>query len=126
LSDQFNYVGLDEWIIMPNHLHGILQIKDINKDNDRNHNATVGNVVGTGRDLSLQTRIKPLSDIIGAFKTTTSKLIHLSGSPEFQWQRSFYDHIIRNEKDFYRIKKYIQENTINWEFDRNNKENLYM
>ncbi|MEA1937368.1 MAG: transposase, partial [Patescibacteria group bacterium] len=90
-----------------------------------------------GRDLPLQSqsqrqckqqtrKIKPLSELIGALKTTSSRLIHQYGLSEFQWQRNFYDHIIRNEKELDKIRKYIFENPLKWELNRNNPENLFM
>ncbi|RKY35910.1 MAG: hypothetical protein DRP78_04940 [Candidatus Omnitrophota bacterium] len=54
------------------------------------------------RDLSLH-KIKSLSSLIGAFKTTSSKLIHKNGMFDFTWQRSFYDHIIRNDRSLNNI-----------------------
>jgi REP element-mobilizing transposase RayT len=72
------------------------------------------------------TKIKPLSDVIGAFKTTSSKLIHQMGLLEFNWQRSFYDHIIRNEKILNKIRQYIEFNPAQWYHDRNNPKNLWM
>ena len=127
LAEQYDYVKLDEWIIMLNHLHGILII-----ENNIKNIGTNRMVVGAGRDLPLrpqreQTRkIKPLSELIGAFKTTSSKLIHQNGLSEFQWQRNYYDRIIRNEKELGKIRKYIFENPLKWELDRNNPENLFM
>jgi REP element-mobilizing transposase RayT len=67
LKDNFDYVGLDEFVDMSNHVHGIVVV----------------NPVGNGRDRSLQ--IKPLPGLIGAFKTTSSKLIHQSGNLNFSW-----------------------------------------
>ena len=112
LEKQYPYVLLDEWIIMPNHVHAIIMINDF--------------CVGTGRDLSLQnkTKIKPLSEIIGAFKTTSSKLIHQNSFPDFKWQRSFYDHIIRNERSLNNIRDYILGNIEKWGEDRNNPRNI--
>jgi len=103
-----DFVDTDEFIIMPNHFHGILIIKNIL------------NPVGTGLDLSLQKKCLSLSNIIGAFKTTSSKYIHQTGLNSFKWQRSFYDHIIRNEYSLFRIREYIKDNPRNWEDDRNN------
>jgi putative transposase len=106
LEQQYQYIELDEYVVMPNHFHGIIII----------HHCNVGN----GRDHSLQplpTKIKPLHELIGAFKTTSSKLIHKECFDNFQWQKSFHDHIIRNEEDYIRIKKYIKENPQNWEKD---------
>ena len=115
LTKQYNYVTLDEWIIMPNHIHGILVI----------HNGSKYHV-GTSRDLSLQQwdMIKPLSEIVGAFKTTSSKLIHRLGIQIFQWQRSFYDHIIRNENSLFSIREYIHNNPTKWELDENHPNNI--
>ena len=100
LSKQYNYVTLDEYIIMPNHFHGIVMI-----DNDKN----ISNTVRNGRDRSLQ-KTKWLSSIIGAFKTISSKQLHQSWLIDFARQKSFYDHIIRNQQDFERIQEYIQNN----------------
>jgi hypothetical protein len=55
-------------------------------------------------------KIKPISELVGAFKTTSSKMIHQAGLPEFAWQRSFYDHIIRDDEERWYIQKYIRDN----------------
>ena len=105
LSEQYPYVILHNHIIMPNHIHVVIEIDS--------------NVVGTGRDLSVQNeiKIKSLSQLMGAFKTTSSKLIHLAGYPLFEWQRSFHDHIIRNEKTYLNIMNYITTNPERWSND---------
>ena len=72
-------------------------------------------MVGNGRDRSLHTKIKTLSELIGAFKTTSSKRIHQAGLLKFRWQKSFYDHIIRNEINLNRIREYIINNPSQWE-----------
>ncbi len=108
ISQQYPYVLSDEYIIMPNHFHGIIGINN-------------GYHVGTGRDLSLHTlKIKSLPEIIGAFKTTSSKIIHQHGFYDFQWQRSYYDHIIRTDRALNKIRLYIQNNPAKWTEDRNN------
>lgn len=108
LSKMYSYCELDYFQIMPDHFHTILII----------------NSVGTSRDLSLQVKTKSLSSLIGVFKTTSSKEIHLTGFKEFKWQRSFYDRIIRNEKELYHIRKYIQENPLMWDIEKNISKNL--
>jgi len=113
LKDQYDYVKLDEYIVMPNHIHGILIIE--NK-----------NVNGRDRSRPVPTKkIKSLSELMGAFKTTSSKLIHQTGLKNFIWQRSFYDHIIRNNQSLNNIRAYVKNNPIKWAMDRNNQENLY-
>jgi REP element-mobilizing transposase RayT len=138
LKEQYEYIDLDDFIVMPNHFHGVLSIVSDYADNGNvNHIPNFGLSVpvpvpvpvGAGRDLRLRGRgdsgdsrikIKPLSELIGAFKTTSSKIIHLNGLLEFKWQRSFYEHIVRDENDLMRIKNYICNNPANWQKDRNN------
>ncbi|WP_231583486.1 transposase [Rufibacter radiotolerans] len=55
---------------------------------------------------------------MGAYKSNSSRLIRLAGLIEFAWQRSFHDHIIRDEKGFHNIKEYIENNPANWLADR--------
>ncbi|HSD09077.1 transposase [Flavobacterium sp.] len=93
LEEQYQYVVIHNYVVMPNHVHIIIEI----------------DAAGTGRDLSVQ-KIKSLSSLIGAFKTTSSKIIHKSGFLDFAWQRSFHDHIIRNEKSYLNINNYIDSN----------------
>ncbi len=89
LAKQYSYVKLDEYVVMSNHVHGILIIDD----SDRSRPVPTHH-------------IKSLSSLIGAFKTTSSKLIHQNGLSDFSWQRSFYDHIIRNDESLIKIRDY--------------------
>jgi REP element-mobilizing transposase RayT len=113
LHDQYFYLAMDEFVVMPNHFHGIINITD-SVDNRR---------AGNGRDRSLH-KIKSLSELVGAFKTTSSKRIHQSGLPFFQWQKSFYERIIRNDQELIRIREYIQSNPSRWELDIENPGDL--
>ena len=121
LAKRYPYLISHGFVVMPNHIHGILEI---NRDVIP---------VGTCCDLSLhdeiegirhhqfihnQIKIKSLSQLMGAYKTSVSKQIHLLGTFNFAWQRSFYDHIIRNSDSFERIKAYILTNPKRWENDR--------
>lgn len=94
IAKQYPYVILHEFIVMPDHIHGIIQIKHALSKN--------------------QIKIKSLSELIGAYKMTVSKDIHHSGYQEFAWQRSFYEMIIRNEKEFQNISEYIQTNPLRY------------
>ncbi len=104
LEKQYSYIKLDEYVLMPNHIHGVL---------------IINNSIRTGHDLSLH-KIKSLSSLIGAFKTTSSKLIHQKGLSDFTWQRSFHDHIIRNDKSLNNIREYIRNNPARWDNDEEN------
>ncbi len=104
---------LGEFVIMPNHVHGIIFIND-------NLNLTH---VGEGLKPSpTKTRkTPPLSEIIRGFKTFSSRKINdTNTTPDFRWQRSFHDRIIRNEKELTNIAEYIYLNPQNWENDEFN------
>ncbi|MGA9638385.1 transposase, partial [Flavobacterium sp.] len=98
LENQYEYVILHSFIIMPNHAHAIIEI-------DSN----------TIKDPDI--KIKSLSELIGAYKTTSSKFIRRSGLVDFAWHRSFHDHIIRNENSYHRIDDYIITNAARWNVD---------
>ena len=116
LAKQYEYVILHAFVVMPNHIHGIVEI---------NRNSLTNRMdAGTSRDLSLhpsEIKIKSLSELMGAYKTTSSKQIHLAGLINFIWQRSFHDHIIRNYIAYQNISNYINENPSNWKQDDLNK-----
>ena len=126
LGKQYPYIVLHEFVVMPNHIHGIIEIN--RSIVGINPVGTGRVVVGTGRDLSLQQqpiKIKSLSELMGAYKTTSSKKIHLLECrdrsrpvPTFQWQRSFHDHIIRDDKSFETISNYILNNPAQWITDK--------
>ena len=108
LPNHYKNCASDEWIIMPNHIHGIVII-----DND----------VGTG--FKPVPTYHSLSEIIRGFKTFSSRRINeYNQCGDFQWQRSFYDHIIRNGSSLNQIREYIHNNPFEWESDRNNPKNL--
>ena len=123
LSHQYEYVFLDEFVVMPNHFHGILIINNPNVCVEAGRDQPNKR---TSHDMSLQKnrKIKPLSQLIGAFKTTSSKQIRNKlGLSNSQWQRSFYDHIIRDEQSLLRIREDIKNNRVKWHLDKYNCEN---
>jgi len=81
---------------------------------------------GEAFDASLRIIRNCLSDIIRGFKSVVTKQIHEIGYAEFKWQSRYYDHIIRNEKDLFNIRKYILQNPLKWELEKNNLGNNYM
>lgn len=134
----FKNVKLDEFIIMPNHLHGIIVI----------HNDFA---VGTGQ-CPVQNRFQnpgkeSLSTIIGSFKSITTRTINktvgtghcpvqigqcgvsgqgsalsLQQQKYFAWQSRFYEHIVREENELNKIREYIINNPLKWELDFENPE----
>jgi len=85
IFDRYDHILIDEYVIMPDHFHAILQINSGTVRDDLD------------RPLLCQKR-RSLSILIGAFKTTSSKRIHLAGYKVFKWYRSFYDRILREHE----------------------------
>lgn len=97
-------VELDEWIIMPNHFHGII----IYNKNVKMHGHASPHVK------------QNLSNIIRGFKSSCTTKIHQAGFKDFEWRPRFYDHIIRTEKSLHEIRHYIHYNYLKWDEDEEN------
>ncbi len=116
LEKQYAYVHLDEFIVMPNHMHGIIFLTDMGNDTiegaSRDEGASRG--APTGR--------KPLGQLIGAFKTISTKQINMvRHTPGIRlWQRNYCEHVIRNDIDLARVREYIVNNPSNGERDEYN------
>jgi REP element-mobilizing transposase RayT len=98
MADIYDWVELDEFIVMPNHIHGILAF--------------------TGRSE------KALGALIGAYKSIATKEIRRSGCAEFAWQPNFFDRIIRDEWSLGKIREYIRNNPAQWELEKDAPENI--
>ena len=118
-------IELHQFTVMPNHIHGILEILDNDRDVARNVSARNVSTDTTVNEKNRQmSEISPksgsVSRIIGSYKSAVSKHAHRLGY-EFEWQERFYDHIIRNKNDYIRISNYIENNLANWDNDKFNK-----
>ncbi|SHF17245.1 transposase [Dysgonomonas macrotermitis] len=96
LPQRFPTIELFNFIVMPNHFHGIIHIR------------------------TEQNPAPTLSDIICAFKSITTKIRNKSFHTTGQkiWQRNYYEHIIRNDRSLIQIADYISSNPVNWQSDR--------
>jgi REP element-mobilizing transposase RayT len=131
IPEHFQNVELDYYQIMPNHIHGIIIINDVG--NAKFTSPTTGknkmlSKVGNAKIAFPTDRTKMLlSKIIQQFKRQVT--IEIKTGFNFKgvlWQKSFYDRIIRNEKELFRIRKYIDQNPLKWDLNKNTVENLYM
>ena len=133
ITDVFPFVKLDVFVVMPNHIHGILVIDksvetghrpvSINGDDNTetrqclvstNNSATEQKTPG---ELRIRNQGKgTLSSIIGSYKSIVSKHAHKIHA-DFEWQGRFYDHIIRDQEELGRIANYIENNIANWSDD---------
>lgn len=94
INSHYHNVTVDKYIIMPNHIHMILRTTNIDKN---------------GRIISAPT----IMTVIGQMKRCVSKEVGFS-----IWQKSYYEHIIRDENDYREIWEYIDNNIVNWDNDR--------
>ncbi|MFT5749930.1 MAG: putative transposase [Ancylomarina sp.] len=115
IPKHFPFVELDAFVVMPNHLHGILVI---NKPNDERHVETQN---FASLPLGTQNKFGPqsqnLASIIRGFKIGVTKNARKI-KPDFMWQARFYDHIIRNDESLFRIRDYIKSNPLKWAKDK--------
>jgi len=137
----FPNVALDEWIVMPNHLHGAIVIADDARRGEAFPPTTfAGNSLSDERDAFASSHASgnaspllprgaspdSLGAIIGNYKSVTTRRInairHTPGAPV--WQRNYYEHIVRDENELNRIREYIVNNPANWEEDEENPRNV--
>ncbi len=105
LPSKFPMIELDEFVVMPNHVHGIIMI-------ERPDGVPTGTTVG---------------DIVDWYKTMTTN-VYIDGVKSNQWrrfdgrfwQRNYFEHVVRDDGDLNRIRQYIIDNPRKWEEDENN------
>jgi REP element-mobilizing transposase RayT len=105
METKFENITLDSYIIMPNHIHGIIIINS-------NEEISLFKIMQWFKTMTTNGYIKGVN--AGLYKPFKNKL----------WQRGYHDHIIRTKKDFHRIQKYITENPKSWNNDRHNQQRL--
>jgi putative transposase len=137
IHEHFPHVFLDEYVIMPNHIHGIL-ILDYSVAGTRhgvslptNYYGDVGSCHGmtlhgmTPRGNGLNKFSKPVKNsvsvIVNQYKSTLKRWCNKNGYVSFQWQSRFYDKIIWNENSMDEVRYYIRDNPRNWDKDGLNK-----
>ncbi|MCF2146535.1 transposase [Desmonostoc muscorum LEGE 12446] len=114
----------DEWIVMPNHLHGIVVIKQSAKPTVGAHDVGAHSCAPLPTGM-LHRRPRLLSSFVAGFKSATTKRINLvRNTPGIKiWQRNYYDHVIRNESSLEKIREYVQVNPMLWMKDQLHPEN---
>ena len=111
IPNHFNNVFVDEYIIMPNHIHIIISI------------------VGVQNFESLRNEYqkiipKSIGSIVRSYKASVTKWCKENDYKKFKWQRNYFEHIVRNNEDYIRIREYIINNPLRWELDEENPTNI--
>lgn len=142
IPNHYNHISIDEFIIMPDHIHGIIYIESTspspvgaeqcsaptgegeeNEDGKaREKAAGIDMYANSGPTESLGRHYGRLSKIVKSFKNACTKEFRFKGNSAFEWQRSFYDHIIQNDFALNNIRKYIRNNPMKWTIEHNQVE----
>ncbi len=129
-------IVLHEFVIMPNHIHGIIQLvgadcirpdemrpDEMHADSDeqpaRIQPGRVQRAPTVPSPISIIQRIPTVGDVVRGFKSSVTKRVNAlpGASGQRIWQRNYYEHIIRNEDAYLKIAEYIQTNPQRWETD---------
>ena len=140
LSKRFPAVQIDAYVIMPNHVHGIIVIRgrgtaELLTDNDSEilrraptwksiAAADTDNPrrIPTNREQFGQPVPGSIPTIIRSYKSAVTYRVNLirNSGPAQVWQLNYYDHVVRDEAELNRIRQYISNNPLQWEMDREN------
>ncbi len=113
IPDHFPNVELGVYVVMPNHVHGVIVINDGPATNS-------SRVVGARHASPLRPcgiRPKSIGAIVGSFKSAVTRRIGREFNAAAIWQRNYYEHVIRNHEEWERIHRYIQSNPSRWAED---------
>lgn len=111
IPKHFDNIGIDQFIIMPNHVHGIIIINDTTVE--AHHGVPLPETNKFGGSIP-----NSLSTIIKQYKSSVTRWCN-QNDLSFTWQSNYHEHIIRNEEELYRIREYIINNPANWDEDEN-------
>jgi REP element-mobilizing transposase RayT len=126
LSDRFPTIELVSFVVMPNHVHGILLVGAALAAPKRRKVGAALAPPRRGAASSAPTRSASttLGTVVRAFKSISAIGVNrlLSRSGQSLWQRSYCEHVIRTEQSLNRIREYIATNPLRWQLDRENPE----
>ena len=122
IPKHFPFVELGNFVVMPNHTHGILIINNTDsvislQCNEMDKSLQCNDSTGNQYYSDISPKSGSISTIIRSYKSVVSKHARLL-NPEFNWQPKFHDHVIRNSESFERIQNYIENNPSNWKEDK--------
>jgi REP element-mobilizing transposase RayT len=111
ISSHFESVNMDCFVVMPNHIHFILQINSVGAIHELLDNQGIQEKESNRRQMLLP-------KVVGYYKMNVSKQIRLQTPDTKVWQRNYYEHVIRNENELEVHREYIQNNPLKWDQDQ--------
>jgi putative transposase len=127
ITEHFPYVDIDECVVMPNHFHGIIVMCNDYCRGEVSSPIAVSPMPKIKQGGETPPLRRPTLGKIGAyFKYQSAKQINqIRNTPGYPvWQRDYYEHIIRNEEELTRIRRYIIDNPAKWSEDEDNPANI--
>lgn len=110
LCERFSGIRLDESIVMPNHVHGIVALVGAQFIASNDRRPTTG----------AMNRAPTIGDMVRSFKAASTRRIRLAGITHFGWQRNYYERVIRNENELNSFRQYVIDNPVKWNDDPEN------
>jgi len=120
LPSRFSSVWLDEFTVMPNHIHGVILVGAQFIAPKLTASQDFGILNPGTLERGAINRAPTLGKIVRAYKARSTRLIRRMATPDFAWQRNYYEHVVRDEKSLNRIREYILTNPARWDSDREN------
>lgn len=115
LPRHFPFIELDAFVIMPNHIYGIIVI------NEQPNNIVINQLLKPKTTFPNGTKPASLGAILQNFKSVSTRQVNrITRNFGTIWQRNYYEEIIRNEQAYNNIRRYIIENPLTWEDDEEN------
>jgi putative transposase len=119
LPRRFSTVRLDAFVIMPNHVHGIIELIDLPPAEKPPLNSRIPQRFRASLQQAADRKVRPvLGAIVRDFKGAATYEIHKKGVVEFAWLRNYYESVIRDEKSLEEIRNYIINNPKTWTKDK--------
>lgn len=113
LPERYPSAEMDEFVVMPNHFHGIVVLKD---------RVGAGLALPGSKQKGAASGAPTLGDVVRTFKSLSAVTVNRSlgrqGIP--LWQRNYYEHVIRDERELHAVREYIRYNPLKWDEDENN------
>ena len=127
LPRRFEHIALDEFIVMPNHIHGIIKIIDTENTPlaiEQTSQTRRGDPCGRPKSRQSAKNRVPLGNVVGAFKSLCVYRLKQRAKQNASdcmtgklWQRNYWEHVIRGNEDLMRVREYIQYNPMQWKWD---------
>jgi len=119
IPEHFPYIVLDAFVVMPNHVHGILYIHDtpVGANNNSPLPSEIPSAIPPGMPHGTS---KTVGSVVRGFKIGVTKWMRCHTTTHEVWQRNYHEHIIRDEHSLARIREYIVNNPLQWALDREN------